>query len=569
MGVRDGGNFLLPPFFSCAEGLRFVAVLLFLSAIGGPLLAVFWKALGGTGEAWAHLLRFVVPSAARTTFLLLGGVGFVTAVIGVGTAFLISFYRFPGCRFLEIALLLPLAVPAYVMAYASLDWFDPTGPLQSFVEIMTGAPLPASLLPEMRSLKGGVAVMSFVLYPYVYLTCRASFLMQSDGVFHAARSLGAQSWRVFFQIALPLVRPALVVGLALVMMEGLNDIGVAKIYGLRTLTFSVYETWLNRNNLPGAAQIACGMLGLVFLLLWAERLGRHHQRYYGGTRHAAPLSPALLPLSGWSAGAAFFVCALPFLLGFVLPALTLLNSTLVHFELLGASVFLSALRNTLLLSFLGAGCTVILGVVLALWIRSSKSTVLRNLVQLSCLGYAIPGTILALGVLTLLAGVTQQFQNGMALLLGGTVPSLFFSGTLFALVYAYVLRFLALAVGTLRAGLSHIPPHLTMAARSLGATATETLLRIQLPLLRPALFSAGLLVFMECMKELPATMLLRPFDFETLATLVYSAAARESIEEGAPAALVLLLAGLPLILLLLRAGRPSSQGGSSSSRPSE
>jgi iron(III) transport system permease protein len=388
--------------------------------------------------------------------------------------------------------------------------------------------------------------------------------MQSAPVLEVARTLGASRARVFFRVALPLARPAVAVGTTLAMLEALNDIGASEFLGVRTLTVSIYATWVNRSSLPGAAQIALVMLAAVIVLVLLERWGRKQQRFAGSGRRHHPPSP--LRLGGWAGGAAAVACLLPVLVGFAIPALYLAHEAWARVAGFGlsAQVLIEA-RNSVGFAAVATLVTILLGIVLAYAARLDRSATVAIATRLASIGYAIPGTVLAVGLLLPLATFDNAIDAAFRQLFGfGT--GLLLSGSGAALVLAYVIRFLGISTGGVEAGFSKIPPSLDAAARSLGESAAGTVLRVHLPLLAPATGSAAILVFVDCMKELPATLLLRPFGFETLATHIYAEAARGTYEDGAIAALMIVVVGLGPVMLLARMSRPLSTSGSKGRR---
>ncbi|OZI34917.1 iron ABC transporter permease [Bordetella genomosp. 10] len=516
-----------------------------------PLAALAGWALSGDTAHWAHLGRHVLPQAALNTGALLAGVGALTTLLGVGGAWLVSAYDFRGRRLLSWALLLPLAMPTYILAYAYLDLLHPIGPVQSALRALLGYDNPRQFrLPDLRSLPGAIFVLGFALYPYVYLSMRALFATQAANVLEAARTLGAGRWGVFWRVALPMARPALAVGVSLALLETLNDIGASEFLGVQTLTVSVYTTWVTRSDLAGAAQIALAMLACVLALILLERRGRRRQRY-AATQRPRPMQPRRL--HGLRACFACGLGALPVLLGFVAPALYLLWETQKRLHLVGgvSSQLWAAARNTAGVAAAATLATLACGLAVAWAARrvreSARGGALAWGPRVASLGYAIPGTVLAIGLLTPLA----IFDDVLAWL--GLGAGQILMGSMSALVIAYVIRFLAIAAGSIEAGLARIPPSLEQAARLLGENAGGVLRRVHLPLLRPALASAALLVFVDTMKELPATLLLRPMNFDTLATWLYAEAARGAYEEGAVAALGIVAAGLLPVILLARA----------------
>lgn len=525
-----------------------LAVGVALAAIALPMAAVVYLALTASHNDWPHLFGTVLPAALRETLLLAAAVCALSLVVGAGTAWVVTMYRFPGRAVIDRLLVLPLAIPTYIAAYCYAELLDYAGPVQTELRALFGWTTAGDYwFPSVRSFGGAVLIMSAVLYPYVYLAARASFVQQSVCALEVARTLGRTPLGTFWAVALPLSRPALAAGVALVAMETLNELGAVQHLGVETLSASIYATWLQRSNLGGAAQLATVMLGLVLLLLIVERAARggakvHHTT---GRYRAIPFQDFI----GWRGWAAAGLCAVPFVLGFVVPAALLVRFALGHATAALESGFAAAALNSLLLATLAAAVTVSVGLVIAYAPRITKSGLSAIAVRIAGLGYALPGTVLAIGVLIPLAAL----DNGVDALAReylGVSTGLILSGSLAALVYAYVIRFLAVALGGLEAGLERISPNLDAAARTLGETAGSTLRRIHLPLLLPALGAAGLLVFVDALKELPATLLLRPFNFETLATHVYASAAVEQIEAGALGALAIVAAGLvPLILL--------------------
>ena len=505
---------------------------------------------------WAHLAQFVLPQALRNTVLLLLGVGLVCAVLGTGSAWLVTAYDFPGRSVLAWALLLPLAVPTYIVAFAYLDLLHPIGPIQTALRTLLGYDSPRQFrLPDLRSLQGAIFVLGFVLYPYVYLTTRAMFLTQSASLLEAARTLGASRLQVFREVALPLARPAIAVGMSLALLETLNDIGASEFLGVQTLTVSIYTTWTTRSDLGAAAQIALSMLALVLALILLERHGRRRQRF-ANTQRMRPMQPHRL--HGLPAAGALVLGGLPVVLGFVLPTAYLINESVKRLNLVGSisSALLQALGNTVLVAVSATVLTVACGLMLAWAGRSLRESTRRLLpracVRMASLGYAVPGTVLAIGLLPPLLWADrvlgQVLQYSGLLLMGSSA----------ALVLAYAIRFLAIPAGGIEAGLLRIPPSLEQASRLLGESSGRTLWRVHLPLLKPALAASALLVFVDTMKELPATLLLRPLNFETLATWLYAEAARGTYEEGAVAALAIVLTGLLPVILLART--QASQG---------
>jgi len=522
--------------------------------VAAPVIALVWMSLDGSLDHWQHLARHVLPTALRNTALLLLGVGVLVACLGTGSAWLVTAYDFPTRRVLLWALLLPLAVPTYIVAFAYLDILHPLGPVQGLVRELLGYDSPRQFrLPDLRTLPGAIFLLGFVLYPYVYLSTRVMFSTQAASLLEAGRILGQSRRGVFFRVALPLARPAIAVGVSLALLETLNDIGASEFLGVQTLTVSVYTTWITRSDLAGAAQIALSMLAIVVLLILLERHGRRHQRY-ANTQRMRPIQPE--KLHGARALLAMALGWLPVLVGFVAPALYLLNETIKHFDAAGgvSAQLLQSGYNTVSIA-LAATFVTVAGALIITWAARSAHTARSRFMKLcsrvSTVGYALPGTVLAIGLLLpliaiddLIAWLARPFTDAS--------PGLLLMGSTAALVCAYVIRFLAISVGSLESGLARIPPSLEQASRLLGESPSGTLRRVHLPLLRPAIGAAALLIFVDAMKELPATLLLRPVNFETLATWLYAEAARGTYEEGAVAALAIVVAGLLPVMLLAR-----------------
>nr|WP_230460982.1 iron ABC transporter permease [Burkholderia ubonensis] len=531
-------------------GVWLAAALAIAAAVAAPLATLVGAAFDADLAHWRHLAEFVLPQALANTLLLLAGVGAIVTLAGTGCAWLVTAYDFPGRRALTWALLLPLAVPTYIVAFAYLDLLHPIGPVQGAIRWLLGFDSPRQFrLPDLRSLPGAIFVLGFVLYPYVYLSTRAMFVTQSASLLEAARTLGAGRIATFWRVVVPLARPAIAVGVSLALLETLNDIGASEFLGVQTLTVSVYTTWITRSDLAGAAQIALAMLAIVVGMIVLERYGRRRQRYAHG-RRMRPLAPRRL--SGPAAWSAAALGWLPVLLGFGAPAAYLAVETGKRLHLVGgvSAQLLTGLANTLTIALAATAATLACGLVVAWAARAQRDSAgtgpARVGARIASLGYAVPGTVLAIGLLLPLTAADRAI--GAALGRDGLI----LMGSAAALVIAYTVRFLAISAGSIEAGLARIPPSLEQAARSLGETAGGTLRRVHLPLLRPALTTSALLVFVDAMKELPATLLLRPLNFDTLATWLYAEAARGTYEEGAVAALAIVLAGLVPVILLAR-----------------
>lgn len=525
-------------------------VIAILAAI--PVISVITIALAPRENIWPHLAATVLPIYLWNTIILLVGVGIAVLVTGVSAAWLVTLCRFPGKRWFEWLLLLPMAVPAYVIAYVYTDLLEYAGPVQSALRSVFGWQSAADYwFPSIRSMGGAILLMGVVLYPYVYLMARAAFLEQSVNTWEASRVLGHGPWRTFFKVSLPIARPSIAIGLALALVETLNDYGTVDFFAVRTLTTGIYDVWLKMNNVGGAAQIASVMLSFVILLIALERIGRRNKRFYqtGSSRYKQ------LPefsLYGWRLWAALTVCAVPVIVGFVLPALLLMRYAIHYFHESWTTEFQTYALNSLFVSSLAAGCALTLAL-LAAYARRLRggggATALST--NIASLGYAVPGAVLAIGVIVPFAAADNAVDAFMREYIGVST-GLILSGTVFALVFAYVVRFMAVAVGAVDSSLDKITPSMDMAARSLGYTPGKTLWRFHLPLIRGGMLTAVLLVFVDCMKELPATLILRPFNFDTLATHVYQFASDELIEQAALGSLLIVLCGLLPVALLSR-----------------
>lgn len=529
-----------------------------------PVAAVALMALGPSDGIWAHLSATVLPAALSNTLWLLAGTGTLTLVIGTTCAWLVTMYRFPGREIADRLLVLPLAMPTYIVAYAYVELLDYAGPVQSAMRGAFGFTSAADYsFPDIRSLSGAVLVFSAVLYPYVYLTARASFVQQSVCVLEVARTLGRSAPAAFWAVALPMARPALAAGVALVAMECLNDLGAVQYLGVETLTASVYATWMQRGNLAGAAQLAVVMLGLIVALLLIERAARGGARTHDttGRYRAIPFET----LEGWRGWLAFVAVLMPFVLGFLAPFLLLARHAAVHADTATGADFLSAGSNSLMLAALVSTAAVALALFFGYAARIAGGPLTAACARLAATGYALPGTVLAIGLMIPLATFDNALDHWLEQT-AGIRTGLLLSGSLFAVTLALVIRFLAVALASIEAGLARISPSLDAAARTLGSSAIVLIGRIHIPMLAPALAAAALLVFVDTMKELPATLLMRPFNFETLATHVYGLAAAERFEEASLGAICIVLIGLVPVLLLHKTvaqGRTGARGSGS------
>jgi iron(III) transport system permease protein len=537
-------------------GLAVAAALLAIA----PLASLIVLAFGETGDLWPHLARYVVPAALVQTALLLAGVAAVTIVIGTGTAWIVATFAFPGRNALISLLPLPLAIPTYIVAYVYVDILDTLGPVQSALRAIFGWHSPADYrFPNVRSLGGAILLFGFVLYPYVYLAAHATFQTQGSLFGEAARMLGARPWQLARRITLPLARPAIAVGVALALLETLNDIGASEYLGVQTLTLSIFATWLNRGSLAGAAQMACLMLLIVAVLIALERLGRRHRDFAGSAQD--PRRVSRITLTGPVRWVATIACFIPVVLGFLLPAGYLLREAITRGLLVGFDAELARYAlTTIALATTATAVTLVLGFAAVAALRYVGHRAIAACVNIAGVGYAVPGTVLALGLLSPLVLVDDGI-NAVTRAFGGHGVGLVLAGSAAALVIVYVIRFLAIAIGFAQAAYSRISPELDDVARMLGAGAGTLARTIHLPLARPAIAGAALLVFVDCLKELPATLLLRPLNVETLATYIYQFATRGSFEQGSLAALLIVAVGiLPVIRITRYADAVSGAG---------
>ncbi len=515
-----------------------------------PICSVIWTAVTPTFDIWRHLASTVLPAYVWNSFLLALGVAIGTAAIGVATAWLVTMCRFPGSRAFAWLLLLPLAMPAYVVAYVYTDLLEYAGVVQGFLRALFGwASARDYWFPEIRSLGGAVALFSLVLYPYVYLVSRAAFIEQNICVLEASRALGCTPWQAFWRVALPLARPAVAIGVILALMETLNDLGAVEFFALRTFTVGIFDVWMNMGNAAGAAQLALVLLVVIAGLIWAERAARRQRRFHHTSGRYRRLAPR--PLTGWAAAAAFLACGLPVLLGFLLPSAVLARHAFTDWHPERLPNFLLLAEHSLMLAGIAALAASLFGLVLAYGARAGAPPLAQGAVRFVSLGYAVPGAVLALGVMLPLASLDRGI-DAFARAEFGVSTGLIFSGTLFAVSAALTVRFLALAYGAIDAGLAKVTPNIDSAARTLGHGPAARLARVHLPIMRGSVLSGALLVFVDSMKELPMTLILRPFNYETLATNVYQYASDEMLAECALPALAIVAAGVLPVLLLTR-----------------
>lgn len=531
-----------------------LAALAIVSVVVAPLLAVVWIAFHPTENIWPHLMATVLPRYFTTTLVMMLGVGVLTAAMGTGAAWLVTMYRFAGRGWLVHALLFPLALPAYVGAYALVDFLDYSGPLQTALRLGFGWQDSRDYwFPEIRSTWAAILVLSAALYPYVYLLTRQALREQSGGIYEVARALGTGGWGLFWRLGLPLARPAIAAGVALALMETLADYGTVSYFAVQTFTTGIYRAWFSLGDRVAAAQLAMCLLGFVVLLLALERQSRGSARFHGSGLRRHPTRGA--PLTGLHATVAIGACVLPVLIGFVLPGGVLLHMALTEGDAQFGARFFTLARNSIVVS----GLTALLAVALALLVAYARRLDPRPLTRAAHwavgLGYALPGSVIAVGVLIPVARLDNALAQALLVNFGWNT-GLLFTGTIAALVFACLVRFMTAALQTIDSALHRVTPHMDDAARSLGLTPARTLQRVHLPLLRRGLLTAGLLVFIDVMKELPATLVMRPFNFDTLATQAYTLASDERLAEASTATIAIVAVGLlPLIVLCRQIAR--------------
>ncbi len=530
-----------------------VGALVIGAVVVAPVLAVIWLAFHPTENIWPHLMATVLPRYLANTLILAAGVGGLSVAVGTGAAWLVVMYRFPGSRLLDQALLFPLAIPAYIGAYALVDFLDYSGPLQVGMRLTMGWKSAKDYaFPEVHSLGFATVVLAAAYYPYVYLLARAAFREQSGGTYEVARALGAGPAGLFLRVGLPLARPAIAAGLALVLMETVADFGTVQHFAVQTLTTGVFSTWLNGDNAGGAAQLAGVILVLILGLIFVERASRRNARFHKPSRAVRPVVP--VDLSGPSAWAATFLCCVPFAMGFVLPVAVMLGHAVKKPQVWLAPGLAQAVVNTLVVGGLAALLTVAAATFLVHGMRLTGHRIARFILPVTAVGYAAPGAVLAVGILIPLAALDHKLADAV-LAVTGHDPGLMLTGTAAALVLAYGVRFFGIAQGAVDAAFGRVSPSLPLAARSLGQTAGGVLRRIYLPLMRGSVSTALLIVFVDCVKELPATLMLRPFNFNTLATRAYDLASLEKITDAAPAALLVIALSLVAVAVMARSSR--------------
>lgn len=536
------------------SSLLAVVVLCLLLSI--PVLTVFSSVFNSSDGVWQHLVDTLLWSYISQSLQLMLGVGVMVLVLGVAPAWLVTMTRFPGSRWLEWALVLPLAMPAYIIAYTYTGMLDVAGPMQGFIRDTFDLRFGDYWFPQIRSTGGAITMLSLVLYPYVYLLSRMAFLEQSVCVLEVSRTLGSSPWHAFTRVAVPLARPAIIAGLALVLMETLADYGTVQYFGISTFTAGIFRTWFGMGSSTAAAQLSAVLMLFILVLVIAEQWSRNRARYHHTSTRYSRLPR--LRLKGWKMAGALLYCLVPVLFGFIVPVIQLAWWAWDTRALVDFSAFSQLVFNSLRLAFTAALIALMLGLLITYAKRLQPGLPMRTATRVLSLGYAVPGTVIAVGVLIPFAWLDNSLDAWMRAQFG-IATGLLMSGTLIAVVFAYIVRFLPVAMNTVDAGLGKIKHSMDDAGRSMGLGSWQILRRIHIPMLKGSLLTAALLVFVDVLKELPATLILRPFNFNTLAIRTYELANQERLTEAATSALMIVIAGIiPVIFISLSisASRP-------------
>lgn len=515
-----------------------------------PILTVVANLFVSSSDVWPHLASTVLPDYIRNSLWLMVGVGTGVFIIGVGTAWLVTMCTFPGSAYFRWLLILPMAVPAYLLAYTYTDFLSFTGPVQNFVRSVTGWEYGDYWFPNIRSIWGAMLLMSLVFFPYVYLLTRAAFLEQSASLLEASRSLGASSIRSFLKIALPLARPSIAAGMALALMETLNDFGTVDYFGVQTFTTGIYRTWFGLGERVAAAQLSGFLLVFILFLILMERWSRSKMNTSQGSIGRYKRL-TLYKLKGWKAWGSTAFCSIPVLFGFLVPVLILFNMMISNFNSAVDARFIQYSINTILVALIAGFAALLVALVLAYGTRLKPTLLTKTATKIGSMGYAIPGSVIAVGILIPFGWIDNAFDSWMRERIGIS-SGLILSGTIVALIFAYVVRFLAVAFNTVEASLGKITNSMDEAAQGMGFSYGKILRRIHMPMMSGSLFAAIMLVVVDVIKELPATLIVRPFNFDTLAVQVYRLASDERLAESSGAALAIVLVGLIPVFILSR-----------------
>ncbi|CAD5926279.1 Fe(3+)-transport system permease protein SfuB [Planktothrix tepida] len=519
--------------------------------IATPVLFVLSSIFTNSAAVWNHLAATVLPGYILNSLLLIFGVGIGVLLLGVSSAWLVTMCRFPGSRLFEWGLLLPLAAPAYILAYVYTEWLDFYGPVQTLLRDTFGwNSIDEYWFPDIRSVWGAIFLLSLTLYPYVYLLTRVAFLEQSTCTLEASRSLGCSPWKSFYSIALPLARPSIMAGLALALMETLNDFGTVQYFGVDTFTTGIYRTWFGMGERIAASQLAAVLMLFILGLILVETWSRRQAKYYQTGNRFQSLNQ--FKLKKLRAILACIVCLIPMTFGFLIPSGLLLKMTLENLDTLFNSEFWNYALHSLTLATISGLLAVLIALIMAYGVRLNSNALMRLSTRIAAMGYAVPGSVIAVGILIPIGRLDNAIDALMKSTFG-IATGLLFSGTIMALIYAYLVRFLAVSLGAVESSLNKIKPNLDEAARSLGYGATRTLIKVHTPMMLSGLLTAGMLTFVDVMKELSATLVIRPFNFDTLAIRVYNLASDERLSEAAAPALAIVAVGIiPVIFLSLK-----------------
>ena len=530
--------------FSVWHGLPLFILLFFLS----PIFIILSSVFADYSENWSHIYEYVLADYILNSLILVSGVSILVMTIGSLTAWLVTNYQFFGKRFFEWGLILPLAIPPYILAYTFTGLFDSYGTMNEIARSLFNLKQNEMLFPNIRNIYGAIIVFSFTLYPYVYLICRTAFLNQSRSMFEVGRTLGLSQASIFLKLALPLVRPALIAGTMIVAMETLSDFGAVDHFAISTFTTGIFRTWYGMYDLTTAMQLASMLLIFITFCLIIERISRKNASYstIGSNFKPTPVKR----LSSLGSSVCFFVCFVPIFIGFILPVLEILNWSLRFNTSFVNEQFFSISLNTVLLSILSAILCTFIAMIINFSIRYTNSSVIKSINPFLNIGYAVPGLILAVGIVQLFVFLDKNILNSF--------EGYFLTGSLFGLIFAYIIKSYALANSTYEAGYQKISQTIDDSARILKSTGFNLLLRVHFPILKTSFFTSILLVTSEVVKELPATLILRPFNFETLAVSTYIYASEERmVEAAAPATAIILIGLIPIFFIsqMIRASR--------------
>jgi iron(III) transport system permease protein len=548
--TRDKVSWNAPSRGKAGSGWWSILTLSIALLVSIPILTVAANIFVPSGDIWNHLASTVLPDYVRNSFWLMIGVGSGVFILGVGTAWLVTMCRFPGSKWFNWMLILPMAVPAYLMAYTYTDFLTYTGPLQTMIRDLTGWGMGDYWFPNVRSLGGAILMMSFVFFPYVYLLTRAAFLEQSSSLLEAGRSLGATPFQGFYKIALPLARPSIAAGMALALMETLNDFGTVDYFGVQTFTTGIYRTWFGLGERAAAAQLSAFLMIFILILILMERWSRNKMSVkQSSTGRFRQLF--VYDLKGWKAWASTLFCAIPVVIGFVIPVAILTEMMISNFSVAVDARFVQFSLNTILVATLAGIFALLVALIMAYGARLNPNLLTRASTRIGSMGYAIPGSVIAVGILIPFGWIDNSIDGWLRENIGVS-SGLLLSGTIFALIFAYVVRFLAVAFNTVEASLGKITPNMDEAAEGMGYGFGKILRKVHIPMMSGSLFAAIMLVVVDVIKELPATLIVRPFNFDTLAVQVYRLASDERLAESSGAALAIILVGLVPVIILSR-----------------